>query len=220
MFNKLQEFLKSLTREKCSFDPGTLGDPVAKKTAWTPAKGGGANFRTHRLVTMSPERVEFRSSLGGKLFCLVFLVAGLAVMVLVPFATYSEGKLGFNAETIFPVMFGSIFALVGGFMLYFMSRPVVFDRRAGLFWKGWQNPEKMLNPETLKDCTALGKIHALQLISEYCSGSKSSYYSYELNLVLEDGSRINVVDHGDSEKLRQDAQTLSEFLGKPVWDGI
>ena len=64
----------------------------------------------------------------------------------------------------------------------------------------------------------LSSIHALQLLSEFISGSKNSYYSYELNLVLHDGSRINVVDHGNLERLRSDASTLSQFLGKPVWD--
>ena len=66
----------------------------------------------------------------------------------------------------------------------------------------------------------LEDIHALQLISEYCRGSKRSYYSYELNLVLRNGRRINVMDHGDSEKLREDAKTLSQFLEKPLWDAI
>ena len=52
----------------------------------------------------------------------------------------------------------------------------------------------------------------------HISGSKSSYTSYELNLVLDDGSRINVVDHGNLDRLRGDATTLSRFLSKPVWD--
>jgi hypothetical protein len=55
-------------------------------------------------------------------------------------------------------------------------------------------------------------------LSEFVSGSKNSYYSYELNLVLDDGSRINVVDHGNLERLRSDANALSQFLDKPVWD--
>ena len=43
-------------------------------------------------------------------------------------------------------------------------------------------------------------------------------YNYELNLVLKDGERINVVDHGNLKKIQDDANTLSNFLGKPVWD--
>jgi hypothetical protein len=41
-----------------------------------------------------------------------------------------------------------------------------------------------------------------------------------LNLVLEDGNRINVVAHGNECKLRVDTGTLFAFLGKPVWDAI
>ncbi len=55
----------------------------------------------------------------------------------------------------------------------------------------------------------LSSILALQLLSEFVSGSKSTYYSYELNLILNDGSCINVVDHGNRERLRGDASTLS-----------
>jgi hypothetical protein len=55
-------------------------------------------------------------------------------------------------------------------------------------------------------------------LCEYVTGNKSSYYSYELNLVLDDGRRINVIDHGNLDRLRSDAQPLSRFLDKPVWD--
>ena len=58
----------------------------------------------------------------------------------------------------------------------------------------------------------------MQLVSEYCRGNKSSFYSYELNLVLANGRRINVVDHGNIESLQKDARTLAAFLDIPVWD--
>jgi hypothetical protein len=66
----------------------------------------------------------------------------------------------------------------------------------------------------------LEDIHAIQLLSEYVRRSKSSYYSYELNLVLNDGKRLIVVDHGNLTRLQEDAKKLLEFLGKPVWDEI
>ena len=43
-------------------------DPVARKTDWTPAASGGANFRAHRLEQVSPLRLEFRPSGMTKLF--------------------------------------------------------------------------------------------------------------------------------------------------------
>ena len=61
---------------------------------------------------------------------------------------------------------------------------------------------------------------AIQLIREYVRGNKSSYYSYELNLICSDGSRINIVDHGALRKLRDDAALLAEYLAIPIWDAI
>ena len=58
------------------------------------------------------------------------------------------------------------------------------------------------------------------MIREYVRGSESSYYSYELNLICSDGSRINIVDHGALRKLREDAALLAEYLSIPVWDAI
>ncbi len=99
------------------------------------------------------------------------------------------------------------------------TQPIVFDKQSGYFWKGRKNPGEVYRPEAIKCWAELENIHALQLISEHCRSDKSSYYSYELNLVMKDSSRINVVDHGKHDKIRADAAALSEFLEKPVWDG-
>jgi hypothetical protein len=66
----------------------------------------------------------------------------------------------------------------------------------------------------------LEDVYAIQLLSEYCCGNESRFYSYELNLVLKDGGRMNVIDHGNRAVLREQARELSLFLGKPVWDAI
>ncbi len=48
-------------------------DPVARKTGWSPNKSGGTNFRTHRLEKRGVSRVEFRLTMGAKLFCWIFI---------------------------------------------------------------------------------------------------------------------------------------------------
>ena len=67
---------------------------------------------------------------------------------------------------------------------------------------------------------ALETIHALQLISEWVSSDDGGYHSFELNLILKDGGRLNVVDHGGQDRIREDAKVLSDFLNVPVWDAI
>lgn len=196
-----------------------LEDPVARITMWTPAAAGGANFCTRKLSEVAPSRIEFRASLGMKVFCMVFILIGVGVIASISFALVSGEGAGLDKGTIIiGVGFGLVFAIAGACLYYFTTLPVVFDKHSGHFWKGKNDPDWVRNKDSIKTWARLDQIHALQLISEYCVDQKKSYYSYELNLVLEDGKRINVVDHGGLEKIRNDANTLSHFLEKPVWD--
>jgi len=201
-----------------AFDPSQLGDPVAMQTGWTPAKRGGTSFRTHKLVEVNLYRLEFQASLAAKLFYLIFLLSGIGIIIGFLFTKIASEGFSFDADTILPLVAGLVFAMVGGFLLYFGTAPIVFDKTHGAFWKGRKSPNEYR--QDIKHFAELDKIHSLQLISEYVRSNKHSYYSYELNLVLEDGQRLNVIDHGKLDRIREDAQTLSVFLNKPVWDAI
>jgi hypothetical protein len=220
MFTKLFEKLKGFVDEDDPFDPSQIGDPVAELTAWTPAKGGGANFRTRRLVMVTPNRIEFRASMVTNIFFGSFLLGGIGITAGVFYFHFSTRTFMWSSDTVLPLLAGIGFAVLGGCLLYFGTAPIVFDKSRGLFWKGRKSQGGVSDSNSLKHFTGLEDIHALQLISEYCRGSKRSYYSYELNLVLRDGKRINVIDHGHCDKLRKDAETLSRFLERPVWDAI
>jgi hypothetical protein len=98
--------------------------------------------------------------------------------------------------------------------------PIVFDKREGFFWKGRVAPDQAFDENALKVFTSLGEIHALQLIPTSGRRFTRGHELYELNLVLNDGERLNVVTHGVPYSLRKEAATLAEFLGKPVWDAI
>jgi hypothetical protein len=190
--------------------PSPLADePVAKRTRWDPLVGGGASFRTRDLVIVNPERVEFPASLGTKLFGGVFAALGLAGFV-----------TGIVARHWAPPLFGLAFTALGGGLLYSGTAPVVFDKRAGTFRRGRTTARAALSRIAPAQHAPLDDIHALQILGERVSGTDGSYDSYELNLVLRDGRRVNVVDHGDYDTLRRDAETLSRFLGRPLWDTV
>lgn len=220
MLGKLFQKMRGMVDAPDPFDPSRFGDPVAEQTRWMPAKKGGANFRTRKLVMVAPNRIEFRASLAAKIFFGSFLLGGMGFAVGVLLFHPSKGTFPLDPDTLVPLVAGLGFAMVGGFLLYFGTAPVVFDKSRGFFWKGRKARDGVFDSNSHEHFAGLEDIHALQLISEYCRGSKRSYYSYELNLVLRNGRRINVMDHGDCEKLREDARTLSQFLEKPVWDAI
>lgn len=164
--------------------------------------------------------MEFKSSPGSFLFSAIFMIAGA-------YLTYT-GIAGltvplsqiFDSNEWLPILAGGVFFLIGSIFFRTSIRPIVFDKTKGLYWKGYKAPQIDSSGSNSKgEATRLSQIHALQIISESVSSSSSkSYRSFELNLVLKNGSRLNVVDHGKDDKVRDDAGKLAAFLGVPVWD--
>lgn len=220
-FSVLKKIISQLSgdQDRPHFDPSIFQDPIAIKTSWSPLVRGGSNFKSAGLQKVNEQRVEFRASLMAKLMALVFVVMGLALAAV--FISKQTDKLAdykFKMADFIPVAMGVLFAVIGVGMFFSALIPAVFDLGHGYFCKSRQKPERMIDPSKLKRYAELKRVRALQIISERCKTKKSYYYSYELNLVLDDGSRINVVDHGNQTALRTDAQTLSQFLNKPLWD--
>ena len=185
---------------------------------WTPLKRGGANFTTRRFVHVDVHTVSFKPTKGAIAFYLLFLLIGLGALAGGVATTISDSGFDISFKTIFLTLFGLIFAGVGGLMFRSGTRPVVFDKRRDYFWKGRKDPGEYWNTDEIPDFAHLNDLLGLQLIGEHVKSDKSSYISYELNLVFKDGSRINVADHGKLERLADDAEELAEFLGVPILD--
>ncbi|MFK8010510.1 MAG: hypothetical protein AB8B80_00620 [Marinicellaceae bacterium] len=209
--DKLTE-LSQQQKQKYNFDASAYNDPIAEKTDWTPLKAGGANFQTHKLNNRSSTILEYTLSKGGKIFLSLFAMIGILV-ILVGLSPLINGTV----ESIFAFIFGSVFTGVSYLMYWHMGKPVTFDMKMGLIWIG-QKPKKFAGDIKTKNIVYINNIHALQILSERVRGNKTTYYSYEINLVLNDGSRFNLVDHGNHAEILLDAQTLSTFLNKPLWN--
>jgi hypothetical protein len=215
----LEQKIQRQTGDHITFDPSRFGDPTAMQTGWTPARGGPS---PDKLIQVSALRLEFRASLRAKLALILFFILGGLGMMAIGFSAYkvSSGGLSFDENLVMPILIGLIFSFAGSYMLYCSTAPVVFDKRNGLFWKGRKAPDEVRDQKSIKCCVKLEDIHALQLISWFDTGSKRSRYRYELNLVLKDGKRINLVLDDKKNKVRDDASAISDFLEKPVWDAI
>jgi hypothetical protein len=191
-------------------------DPIAQKTSWTPLQSGGASFRTHKLRQVAPHRMEFRAELGSKAFALAFGGFGLAFIaaILLSHPTLTVAVIGISLSFVF--------VLLGAWIYYTSVQPIVFDNNLGWYWNGRQPPTGQPALRPGQKAVRLGEVHALQILAEEHESTQGSsgFTSVEMNLVLNDGERVGVVDHGDLYALRADAQTLSAFLGVPVWDDV
>lgn len=218
LFARIKDALKNARRRVEPIDPARFNDPLALTVEWTPAKGGGTNICSHRLEKKNTARLEFRARKMALWFPGIFMAAGLAFGSFMVF----QGLAGDTPLLFIGPLFGLAFFTTGFVLFRRWSEPRVFDKKFGFYWQGKSCSQRREVREQKQFC-ALSEIHALQLLQEYCrsssnNGSSSSYYSYELNLVCKNGKRINVIDHGDATALREDARTLSHFLGVPIWD--
>lgn len=215
VFEQMAQNFQNMLNQAKPFNPSVFNDPIAAQTDWTRACPGGTNFSTFKLVQVNPDRIKFRTTFGAVLFALIFLLVGLGLIVLIIWESYLTA---FTTELMVAVGLGLVFAGVGGYLLYRQMLPIVFDKREKLFWKKRKPNSAMSLNDTSEDCVRLEFIHALQIVAEFISGKNSNYYSYELNLVLKNGNRINVIDHNNKGKIDREAKVLSEFLKIPVWD--
>ena len=218
MLEKLKALAKELVRTAEPTDPTQFDDPVAERTEWTPAVRGGTNLGTHCLKNVTMQKLVFSATLGARAFTGLFMAIGLLVAVGGAAAQISDGSHD-PTELIPVVLFGGIFFAAGLFAQRHMCTPRTFDQRLGSFWKGRRMPPEVGSKQVTDQHVPLSEIHAVQLLKEYCSSDNGGYYSFELNLILKDASRINVVDHGKIQRLRRDADEVAAFLGGvPVWD--
>ncbi len=220
MLNKLKNLKEHIAQGKnaITFDASRFNDPVAEQIQWTPLKSGGSNFTTHNLVEVNLSRFEFQPGMKSKMFSFVFI--GVGVLVPIFFILNAEGFEGAEIwqMVVFSLVFGGIFIAGGLFSLRSSNKLTVFDKSIGKYWRGKEGPDvkpELMNNENVYD---LSGVYALQLISQYVRSDKSSYYIYELNFVLDNLRRVNVMRHGGKVVLRRDAEKLAEFLNKPLWD--
>lgn len=213
----LSNFIKNLVQatKTTAFDPGVFNDELASKVSWSPKAGGGANFKTKSLVKVSDSELQYKASSFGKLFGALFIIFPI-VFILV--GTTTIIKTGFKVEALIFVLIPLIFIGVGIFIIKKFNTTITFNKSSGYFHRSKKKEVTSLAVQEDAHNFKLDTIKALQILPERVRGDKSSYTSYEINLVFEDGSRYNIVDHGHRKSIETDAVTLSDFLEVPAWN--
>ncbi len=174
------------------------------------------NFRGHELVEAGPRRLELRPTLQFHVFAGAFVAAGALLGVgAVFFAGMPEVAFG----ALFPSLGALVFGGAGVAMLVWARRPRVLDADVGWFWIG---SERERDVARRRGAVKLSRVRAVQLLGEEIEssssdgGSDSSFTSWEINLVLDDGSRTCLVDQAGERAARQDAARIAGLLGVPL----
>ena len=191
-------------------------DTIKSKVSTSPLKPGGANFKTNVLIQASPSKLIYKPSIGAALFSFIFLAVGMGVLFYALFPLF-QSQIESVSIPWFLILFGLIFSGAGGFMFYMFYKPRVFDKQQGLYYTTYAFKGHQSRRKQSENYLSLQSIIAIQIIGEHVKSDDGSYKSFELNLVLEDASRRNVVDHGNLKAIINDAEMLSEFLNIPIW---
>ena len=194
-----------------------MHDPVLNHTSWTPIARGGHAWPTHHLwINKAKGRAEFRSNVPQrKSWILSCEVVGL--MLLIWQVVWKEAH-AMLSDADKPGLVWLTFALITLPIFSLTLRSVIFDLPSGQFW------EQGLDWRARRRRGLEGQIqgiHAIQLLPERIVdiASRTPFsISYELNLVNHRGGRLNLIDHGFLNWIRQDAQNLASFLDVPLWD--
>lgn len=212
-----KDILKKKTDDLSKIDG--FNDPFARRIPWEQVKKrSGSAYKTHKAVVVNRSILKMQPTFFTRLLpWLVILFTLFLVFV------FNEFRLDLrlynfnNPDEIVQIGIIAFMLIMGLVTMFFSYRHIVFDRQLGFYHKGWKSMNNVV-PVEKKNCARLDQIHAIQIISEIVRTKNSRYRSYELNLVLKSGNRINVVDHANQKAVREDAALISRFLNIPVWD--
>lgn len=213
--NKINEFVKS------------LDDEIANKTSFKPLKTWWANFKTHHLVIDNFWNIIFKPKLW---FPLIFILGFSLPLIFSIMDWVSKISKWWNIiENPYEILnifswefiFSLIIVIPIYLMIHFAFRSKIFDFQNWYFYDlSYKNKLfELLNNEKYKNkIIPINQIYALQIISETVSLKNSNYLSYELNMVLKDWNRINVVDYWDVESIKKDSKEIANRLWIKIWD--
>jgi len=214
VFERVNQVIDNLTGETFHVDPARYNDPLALKTEWSIISKGGAGFGSHKLRSVGSDVLAFKLTWGAYLLSFSLILLWILGSILF---WINETRVGP------PYLILAVFGILGIVIFAMLAKPIVFDKGSGMFVKGKVSKEIMDGKESSKSAR-LEDVHAIQvlarLIRDYDSKTRTnrSYMTYEMNLVLHDAKRKNVIRHGNRGLMLDDAQTIANFLGVPVWD--
>ena len=189
---------------------------LVRKTNWHCIALLPSSTVQQKLVSRG-NRLLIKPNLFFRFFCGTFLAIGLILIGLVAYDFLQGNTKRFWFLWLFG---GMVLAQLASQMLK-TKRKLTFDKRDQVYYVG--DSYKKLAPSLSKDSGKLDSIQAIQILGNFVPavGVRSiSYTNHELNLILDDASRVQAMNSPNQESADQAAIQLGQFLGVPVWRGV
>jgi hypothetical protein len=183
---------------------------------WSPAAPSGHPFPTHRIVTSNSTRLELRATPSARRAVGVFGIMSVFFLAIAVGAVLEMIEEGISVTYVLGVSMCLGFGVLLGWLTLGGSYGRrIFDSEHGCYWPA---PNVAAARRPPADAVPLANIRGLQITSERVdTGEGVIFDAYELNLVLIDGRRVNVIDHAGLAKVHATAEQIASFLRVPLW---
>ncbi len=174
--------------------------------SWVPTTKDSASFNTMSLAR-EENRISLEPNAGSALFGFFFIMMGVV-------GTFAFLGL-IEIESSGPMIVFPLFIVVGFYIiLRDLNSKMVFDKTTGKVVK-----VSFYKSVELELCKLID-ISFVQLLEKEVEGTESYYDSYEVNLALDSGRRLNIWVSGKLPEVKKDAMFLAEFLEVPLLEGL
>lgn len=183
-------------------------DEIEKSISVSPFSSIASNYVTKILKIINKNRLVFENSNRYNLIKLV-----IVIMLMLSAYIITRNNSGFLS-----IMLMSIILILSILNHFYGNDKIFFDKVEGYYYVNSLNKKSYAN-----QIIPLNKIVAIQYLSiekesrDVENNSINIYYIAEINLVLENERRVNILSHGDYVQAYSDAKTLSDFLKIPLW---
>lgn len=228
MFEFIKTFMDDIQKkalekqEKLNNYISSIDDEIVKNSWFTPLKHWGTNIKSHDLIIDNFWNYDFKVKWFFPIVFLWMFSIPLIVTIVILLKELSIGWLNIDFWSyIWQIIFSLIFITPALLLFYFLFRSYIFDFQNWYFYDTrYQNKLfELIGQEKYKDkIIPIKEIQSLQIVSERVHGKNTSYTSYELNMILKDSKRINIIVHWNLEEIRKNADELANKLWVKIYD--
>ncbi|MCB0738750.1 MAG: hypothetical protein KDC92_14645 [Bacteroidetes bacterium] len=191
-------------------------DRTVDLVEWKPMpNAGSANFVSAKLNVVSDSKIEIVPSNGMGCFIWLFIGIGIFLLLISLSIVWLFGIDSMKEAWVVPAA-GAFFVLFSLLFKKLGTRRSYCDLALGYFWQGKKDLNTLTTGEA-KNQVRLSEIAALQMLKKEVLSSKRNYTNIELNLVLKNGKRINLLSHIDGNQIAADAVIIASLLKLQVW---
>ena len=169
---------------------------------WGPNKFGGAQFYTSKFIYSNDKLLILPSILS-----IVIPLAVIIIFGIIPILFSYINTKKFQPSLLIGVGFIELIFIILYIRIFIK---IEINILTGVIKQG-------LNLKRANIIGSLNDVMFIQIVEQLIPQKKNHYYSYEINFVMKDKSRISLTDHADLDYIKDDALKLKNFFNIPIY---